>query len=63
MDFIHLGQFLNKLPEDIPANLLFNTIAASSIPKHSFNQILAQQKEIVTQIKTLNSASVEKTRV
>lgn len=63
MDFIHLGQFLNKLPEDIPANPLFNTIAVSSISKHNFNQILAQQKEIVTQIKTLSSASAEKTRV
>jgi len=56
MDFIHLGQFLSKLPDDISANKLFDCIGSVNLNQQKFNQILAQQKELATQIKTVTAS-------
>ena len=47
MDFIHLAQFLTKLPEDISSNQLFRNIQAIrlSIDKKKFAQVLAGHRE------------------
>lgn len=44
MDFIHLAQFLTKLPEDIDAERLFNSISAirMTVNKKSFSHVLQQ---------------------
>ena len=55
MDFIRLGQFLTKLPDDIPVSFLFQAIASINFPKQKFTQILAQQIEIAAQIKSVSS--------
>lgn len=48
MDFIHLAQFLTKLPEDISADRLFRCIdlIRMTIDKKNFSQILANNKEL-----------------
>ncbi|CAE1277848.1 TBC1D14 [Acanthosepion pharaonis] len=47
MDFIHLAQFLTKLPEDISSDQLFRNIQAIrlSIDKKKFAQVLAGHRE------------------
>ena len=57
MDFIHLGQFLSKLPDDIPADLLFQTIASINLTEQKFTQTLAVQKEVAAQIKNVSAAT------
>ena len=57
IDFIHLGQFLSKLPDDIPADLLFQTIALINLTEQKFTQTLAAQKEVVAQIKNVTAAT------
>ena len=57
MDFIHLGQFLSKLPDDIPTSLLFQTIASINLMEQKFTQTLAAQKEIAAQIKNVTSTT------
>lgn len=55
MDFIHLGQFLSKLPDDIPAASLFQAIASINLMEQKFIQTLAMQKEVAAQIKSVSS--------
>ena len=57
MDFIHLGQFLSKLPDDIPVASLFQTIASVSLTEQKFTQTLATQKEVAAQIKNVTSTT------
>ncbi|XP_074614633.1 TBC1 domain family member 14-like [Acropora palmata] len=57
MDFIHLGQFLSKLPDDIPADLLFQTIASINLTEQKFTQTLTVQKEVAAQIKNVSAAT------
>lgn len=57
MDFIHLGQFLSKLPDDIPVALLFQTIASINLTEQKFTQTLSVQKEIAAQIKNVTAAT------
>lgn len=57
MDFIHLGQFLSKLPDDIPVASLFQTIASVSLTDQRFTQTLATQKEVAAQIKNVTSTT------
>lgn len=47
MDFIHLAQFLTRLPEDLGAEVLFNAIGAihMSVNRKNFVQVLAQHRE------------------
>ncbi|XP_014790974.1 mucin-17 [Octopus bimaculoides] len=47
MDFIHLAQFLTKLPEDISSDQLFRSVQAIrlSIDKKKFAQVLAGHRE------------------
>ena len=51
MDFIHLAQFLTRLPESMSAVRLFRHIEAisMSIDKRRFGQVLASHKEIHAQ--------------
>lgn len=44
MDFIHLAQFLTKLPEDIDAEKLFHSISAirMTVNKKTFSSVLQQ---------------------
>nr|XP_002742357.2 PREDICTED: TBC1 domain family member 14-like [Saccoglossus kowalevskii] len=39
MDFIHIAQFLTKLPEDIAAENLFTSIAAINLQQKKFGQV------------------------
>lgn len=55
MDFIRLGQFLSKLPDDIPAASLFQAIASINLMEQKFSQTLAMQKEVAAQIKNVTS--------
>lgn len=55
MDFIRLGQFLSKLPDDIPAASLFQAIASINLMEQKFSQTLAMQKEVAAQIKSVTS--------
>lgn len=57
MDFIRLGQFLSKLPDDIPAGPLFQAIASISLVEQKFSQTLAVQKEVAAQIKSVTSST------
>ena len=57
MDFIHLGQFLSKLPDDIPAASLFQAISSISLTEQKFTQTLAAQKEVAVQIKNVTSTT------
>ena len=57
MDFIHLGQFLSKLPDDIPAASLFQAISSISLTEQKFTQTLAAQKEVAAQIKNVTSTT------
>lgn len=57
MDFIHLGQFLSKLPDDIPAASLFQAIASINLMEQKFIQTLAMQKEVAAQIKSVSSST------
>lgn len=57
MDFIHLGQFLSKLPDDIPAASLFQAIASLNLMEQKFIQTLAMQKEVAAQIKSVSSST------
>lgn len=47
MEFIHLAQFLTKLPEDLPADRLFKNIEfiKMQIDKKRFGQVLLTNKE------------------
>ena len=47
MDFIHLGQFLKKLPESISHDLLFKSIDAIQInfEKKKFYSVLASKRD------------------
>jgi len=47
MDFIHMVQFLTKLPEDLCSDALFRCIDAirMNIDKKRFLQILASKKD------------------
>ena len=47
MEFIHLAQFLTKLPEDPPADRLFKNIdfIKMQIDKKRFGQVLLTNKE------------------
>ena len=51
MDFIHLAQFLTRLPESMSAHKLFRHIEAvtMTIDKRRFGQVLASHKEIHAQ--------------
>ena len=51
MDFIHLAQFLTRLPDFMSAHRLFRHIEAinMNIDKRRFGQVLALHKEIYTQ--------------
>ena len=51
MDFIHLAQFLTRLPDSMSAHRLFRHIEAinMNIDKRRFGQVLALHKEIYTQ--------------
>lgn len=55
MDFIHLGQFLSKLPDDLPVASLFQAIASINLMELKFTQTLAMQKEVAAQIKSVTS--------
>ena len=57
MDFVRLGQFLTKLPDDISVNNFFQAIASLAFPRQKFDQILAQQIEIAAQIKSVASTT------
>lgn len=57
MDFIHLGQFLSKLPDDIPAASLFQAIASINLMEQKFIQTLAMQKEVAAQIKSVSQST------
>ena len=57
MDFIHLGQFLSKLPDDIHAASLFQAIASINLMEQKFTQTLAMQKEVAAQIKSVTSST------
>lgn len=57
MDFIRLGQFLSKLPDDIPAGPLFQAIASINLVEQKFSQTLAVQKEVAAQIKSVTSST------
>lgn len=57
MDFIHLGQFLSKLPDDIPAGSLFQAISSINLVEQKFSQTLATQKEVAAQIKSVTSST------
>lgn len=57
MDFIHLGQFLSKLPDDIPAGSLFQAISSINLVEQKFSQTLAMQKEVAAQIKSVTSST------
>lgn len=57
MDFIHLGQFLSKLPDDIPAESLFQAISSINLVEQKFSQTLATQKEVAAQIKSVTSST------
>ncbi|KAJ8317715.1 hypothetical protein KUTeg_005619 [Tegillarca granosa] len=48
LDFIHLCQFLTKLPDDLTGDLLFKSIECihMNIDKKKFTQILAANKEM-----------------
>lgn len=48
LDFIHLCQFLTKLPDDLTGDLLFKSIECihMNIDKKKFTQILATNKEM-----------------
>ncbi|GIX92381.1 TBC1 domain family member 12 [Caerostris extrusa] len=50
MDFIHLAQFLTKLPEDIDAEKLFQSISAirMTVNKKSFSFVLQQHIDCVS---------------
>ncbi|XP_064468522.1 TBC1 domain family member 12-like [Ornithodoros turicata] len=50
MDFIHLAQFLTKLPEDLGSEVLFEAIAAihMCVNRKSFMQILAQHRDAIS---------------
>ncbi|XP_033102695.1 TBC1 domain family member 14-like [Anneissia japonica] len=41
MDFIHIAQFLTRLPEDIASGLLFKSIAAIDVHQKKFSQVLS----------------------
>ena len=45
MDFIHLGQFLKKLPETLSHELLFKSIDAiqMNVEKKKFSHVLASK--------------------
>lgn len=45
MDFIHIAQFLTKLPEDLPSEEFFTSIAA--IQMQSRNKKWAQVKRVL----------------
>jgi hypothetical protein len=47
MDFIHLAQFLTKLPEDITSEDVFRSIEKIRmlVDNKKFAQVLAQKKE------------------
>lgn len=47
MDFIHLGQFLKKLPENISHERLFKSIESiqMNIEKKKFSNILASKRD------------------
>ncbi len=55
MDFIHLGQFLSKLPDDLPVGSLFQAIASINLMEQKFTQTLAMQKEVAAQIKSVTA--------
>ena len=57
MDFIHLGQFLSKLPDDIPAASLFQAIGSINLMEQKFIQTLAMQKEVAAQIKSVSQST------
>lgn len=57
MDFIHLGQFLSKLPDDVPVASLFQAIASINLMEQKFIQTLAMQKEVAAQIKSVTSTT------
>ncbi|XP_013787112.1 TBC1 domain family member 14-like isoform X1 [Limulus polyphemus] len=50
MDFIHLAEFLTKLPDTINPEHLFNSISGirMSVNKKNFSQVLARHKDCVT---------------
>ncbi|KFM71398.1 TBC1 domain family member 14, partial [Stegodyphus mimosarum] len=52
MDFIHLAQFLTKLPEDIDAEKLFSSISAirMTVNKKSFSCVLQQHIESLASV-------------
>ncbi len=51
MDFIHLAQFLTRLPESMSAHRLFRHIDAvnMNIDKRRFGHVLAEQKDVQAQ--------------
>ncbi len=51
MDFIHLAQFLTRLPESISSGELFSHIEAINMfsDKRRFGQVLASHKELLSQ--------------
>ena len=52
MDFIHLGQFLKKLPETLSPELLFKAIDSIQmyIDKKKFSNVLASKREALKDI-------------
>lgn len=53
MDFIHLAQFLTRLPEDIDADRLFSSISAirMTLNKKPFSQLLQQRMDSLSSSK------------
>ena len=53
MDFIHLAQFLTRLPDTMSAQKLFSNIETinMNIDKRKFMQVLATHKDLNTQEK------------
>ena len=51
LDFIHLAQFLTKLPDDISGEALFQSMASFTFTSGKYKQILSKQKEKILQVR------------